>query len=74
MYAAVTELSALENPPLPVQTFMEWQADVEKEKQRIIDFRLNPPVAPIEFAFDNSKASDNTDTSKTLESTISKSN
>jgi hypothetical protein len=53
---------------------MEWQADVEKEKQRIIDFRLNPPVAPIEFAFDNSKASDNTDTSKTLESTISKSN
>ena len=74
MYAAVTELSALENPPLPVQTFMEWQADVDKEKQRIMDFRLNPPVAPIEFAFDNSKASDNTDTSKTLESTISKSN
>jgi len=52
MYAAVTELSALENPPLPVQAFMEWHADVDKEKQRIVDFRLTQPIAPIDFAFE----------------------
>jgi hypothetical protein len=60
MYTAVTELSALENPPLPLQTFMEWQSEVDKEKQRIVDFRLTLPTAPTEFAFVDTKTSENT--------------
>ncbi len=55
MYTAVTELSALENPPLPIQAFMEWQSEVDKEKQRIFDFRLSLPNAPTEFAFVHTK-------------------
>ena len=57
MYTAVTELSTLENPPLPLQAFMEWQSEVDKEKQRIVDFRLSKPIAPAEFAFVDMKAS-----------------
>jgi hypothetical protein len=53
MFAAVTELSALENPPLPLQSFMDWQSEVDREKQRIFDFRLSLPIAPSEFAFAN---------------------
>jgi hypothetical protein len=58
MYTAVTELSALENPPLPLQAYMDWQTEVDKEKQRIIDFRLSLPVAPTDFAFAQAKTSD----------------
>lgn len=67
MYTAVTELSALENPPLPLQAFMEWQSEVDKEKQRIVDFRLTLPKAPINFAFAHTEISDNSKSGATVE-------
>ena len=67
MYTAVTELSALENPPLPLQAFMEWQSEVDKEKQRIVDFRLSLPTAPIDFAFAQTEISDNSNSGATVE-------
>ena len=71
-YTAVTELNALENPPLPLQAFLEWQTEVDKEKQRIVDFRLTLPTAPTEFAFADVKGSENMISGATSESDITR--